>query len=53
MRLSLYRAELRYGGGLVLHTAASGSVPVLATVERLFSFAPTLTEKCLSGAPFS
>ena len=29
MRLSLYRAGLRYGGGLVLHTAASGAVPAL------------------------
>lgn len=29
MRISLYRAELGYGGGLVLHTASSGSVPRL------------------------
>lgn len=29
MRLRLYRAELRYGGGLVLHTASSGAVPAL------------------------
>ena len=29
MRVSLHRAALRYGGGLVLHTASSGSVPAL------------------------
>jgi L-alanine-DL-glutamate epimerase-like enolase superfamily enzyme len=30
MRVSLHAAELRYGGGLVLHTASSGSVAHLA-----------------------
>ncbi|SEF15546.1 L-alanine-DL-glutamate epimerase [Rhizobiales bacterium GAS191] len=30
MRVSLHTAELHYGSGLVLHTAASGSVPHLA-----------------------
>ena len=29
MRVSLYVAKLHYGGGLVLHTASSGSVPHL------------------------
>ena len=29
MRVRLYRAELRYRGGLVLHTASSGNVPTL------------------------
>lgn len=29
MRASLHRGRLRYGGGLVLHTASSGSVPHL------------------------
>jgi L-alanine-DL-glutamate epimerase-like enolase superfamily enzyme len=29
MRVRLYRAALGYGGGLVLHTASSGSVPAL------------------------
>ena len=30
MRASLHAADLHYGGGLVLHTASSGSVPHLA-----------------------
>jgi L-alanine-DL-glutamate epimerase-like enolase superfamily enzyme len=29
MRVSLYAADLHYGGGLVLHTASSGAVPHL------------------------
>ena len=29
MRVSLHRAELHYGNGVVLHTASSGSVPHL------------------------
>jgi L-alanine-DL-glutamate epimerase-like enolase superfamily enzyme len=30
MRVRLYQADLAYGGGLVLHTASSGSVPILS-----------------------
>jgi L-Ala-D/L-Glu epimerase len=33
MRVRLYRADLRYGGGLVLHTASSGSI---ATLSELY-----------------
>ncbi|EJN16155.1 enolase superfamily enzyme related to L-alanine-DL-glutamate epimerase [Bradyrhizobium sp. YR681] len=32
MRVSLHLADLHYGGGLVLHTASSGSIPSLAEV---------------------
>ncbi|SFH77953.1 mandelate racemase/muconate lactonizing enzyme family protein [Bradyrhizobium sp. cf659] len=32
MRVSLHLADLHYGGGLVLHTASSGSVPSLKEV---------------------
>lgn len=32
MRASLHKADLHYGGGLVLHTASSGSVPHLAEI---------------------
>lgn len=32
MRVSLHSADLHYGGGLVLHTASSGSVPHLAEI---------------------
>ena len=32
MRASLHLADLRYGNGVVLHTASSGSVPVLTSL---------------------
>ena len=32
MRVSLHLADLHYGGGLVLHTASSGSIPSLTEV---------------------
>src|SRR5229473_1245377 len=32
LRVSLYRADLHYGGGLVLHTASSGSIPHLTEI---------------------
>lgn len=32
MRVSLHSADLHYGGGLVLHTASSGSVPYLKEI---------------------
>ena len=32
MRVSLHSADLHYGGGLVLHTASSGSIPHLKEV---------------------
>ena len=33
MRASLYRTSLRYGGGLMLHTASSGPVDGLDTLH--------------------
>jgi L-Ala-D/L-Glu epimerase len=32
LRVSLHSADLHYGGGLVLHTASSGSIPHLAEI---------------------
>lgn len=32
MRVSLHSADLHYGGGLVLHTASSGSIPYLREI---------------------
>jgi L-alanine-DL-glutamate epimerase-like enolase superfamily enzyme len=32
LRVSLHRADLHYGGGLVLHTASSGSIPHLTEI---------------------
>lgn len=32
MRVSLHSADLHYGGGLVLHTASSGSIPHLSEI---------------------
>ncbi|MBR0779799.1 mandelate racemase/muconate lactonizing enzyme family protein [Bradyrhizobium iriomotense] len=32
MRVSLHLADLHYGGGLVLHTASSGSIPALKEI---------------------
>ncbi|WP_315833610.1 mandelate racemase/muconate lactonizing enzyme family protein [Bradyrhizobium prioriisuperbiae] len=32
MRVSLHQSDLHYGGGLLLHTASSGSIPYLAEI---------------------
>src|SRR5260370_22266444 len=32
LRVSLHGADLHYGGGLVVHTAASGSIPHLTEI---------------------
>src|SRR5260221_14551914 len=32
LRVSLHSADLHYGGGLILHTASSGSIPHLAEI---------------------